>query len=64
MDYLKNVINGMVTNTSQLISVVSICDIDAGNKISHGYYHFGCTSSPYTLKENVTIDGQFWIMMK
>ena len=41
MDYLKNVINGMVTNTSQLILVVSICDIDAGNKISHGYYHFG-----------------------
>ena len=54
----------MVTNTSQLILVVSICDIDAGNKISHGYYHFGFTSSPYTLKENVTIDGQFWIMMK
>lgn len=48
----------MVKSISQLILVVSIGEIYADYKISYGYYLVEFTSLPFTLQENMTIDGK------
>ena len=53
----KIVFNGFANNKAQTIKVGSIDAIDGDNKHLHGYYMVGFLSSPNTLQENKTIDG-------
>ena len=51
------ILYGFVNNKAQTLKVGSIDAIDGDNKHLHGYYMVGFLSSPYTLQENKTIDG-------
>ena len=54
----KFVFNGMIKNITQIIFVVSIGSIDAGDKNSHKYYLIYFSSLPYNIQGNKSVDGK------
>ena len=52
------VLCGSINNVAQTIQIESIGTIDTDSRKYHGYSMVEFSSSPYTLQENKTIDGQ------
>ena len=48
----------MINNITQIIFVVSIGSIDAGDKNSHKYYLIYFSSLPYNIQGNKSVDGK------
>ena len=55
---IRTILDGNVVNMSLIIMEGKYCAIDTDDSSCHGYYIIKFSSSPYTLQEDLIIDGQ------